>query len=143
VTTSPALLDLADLPPGTLAVGWATVDLDRAAANLHDLLAEGADFAEAPSSAALGARCRRGQGSPAVGGLTVVLLEPATEGRLAASLARHGEGWVASWEPAAAWGRADTPGPTRPGPLGPERLLPEGPVAGPYRLLVSTATIGA
>ena len=30
-------------------------------------------------------------------GPAIVLLEPSTEGRLAATLARHGEGWCATW----------------------------------------------
>jgi hypothetical protein len=121
---------------GALAIGWATVELDRAAMELGHLLAPGTTFEEAPSSAILGGRCRIGSaaGTP---GVRIVLLEPDTEGRLAAALARAGEGWKATWvqDPGI------DPGPrqvsrARPGPLGRERLLLGGPLAGPYRLFV-------
>ena len=91
-------------------------------------------------------------------------LEPATEGRLAATLARHGEGWVATWfaaaddeDDAAAGAVSLSAGvdpfveddafsrpmrsAVRAGPLGPERLLLDGPVTGPHRLVVRPATI--
>jgi len=78
---SPAERPLSAERPTFLGVGWATVDLDRAAAG----------FAHPPEPLAddrlLGARCRLVAGQPAL-----VLLEPINEGRLAASLARWGEG---------------------------------------------------
>jgi hypothetical protein len=130
------------LPPppaaeGSVAVGWATVELDRAAEELARWLGRGEIFADAPSSSLLGARCRIGRSGAA--GPWIVLLEPSTEGRLAASLARTGEGWVAVWT-------ADPPdagrwSAERPGPLGAERLALGGPVEGPHRLLVRVATI--
>ena len=119
-----------------VAIGWATVELDRAAAELSHLLTPGTTFEEAPSSVVLGARCRIGSvaGTP---GLRVVLLEPDTEGRLAAALARAGEGWRATWVLDSGVGhgprRASV---ARPGPLGTERLLLGGALAGPYRLFV-------
>jgi hypothetical protein len=121
---------------GALAIGWATVELDRAAVELAQLLAPGTTFEEAPSSVILGARCRISSvaGTP---GLRVVLLEPDTEGRLAAALARAGEGWRATW--VADPGARPRPGQSsgaRPGPLGTERLLLGAPLAGPYRLFV-------
>ncbi len=121
---------------GALAVGWATVELDRAARELAHLLASGATFVEAPSSDILGARCRIGSAAQTPG-LRIVLLEPETEGRLAATLARTGEGWRATWilDPDAGPRPRHVSG-ARPGPLGRERLLLGGPVAGPYRLLV-------
>jgi len=67
--------------PILLGVGWATVDLDRAAAQL------GAPPGRIADDRLLGARCMVVPGSPAL-----LLLEPATEGRIAASLARWGEG---------------------------------------------------
>ncbi len=122
---------------GALAVGWATVELDRAAAELGHLLVPGSRFVEAPSSGILGARCRIGTAAAGSPGLRIVLLEPDTEGRLAAALARAGEGWRATWilDP------GDGPRPrqvsvARPGPLGTERLLLGGPLAGPHRLFV-------
>ena len=92
---------------------------------------------DAPSSEALGARCRVGPGA-AEGGVRIVLLEPETEGRLSATLARHGEGWVATWV------AAPIPPPSavaqlsgaRTGPFGEERLVLGGPVSGPHRLVV-------
>lgn len=123
------------------AVGWATVELDRAALELSHLLRRGATFAAAPSSVVLGARCRVGPAA-ADGTLRIVLLEPDTEGRLAATLARHGEGWRVTWQvgPGPATGVGRAPGTAlsaaRPGPLGPERLLLRSQLEPPHRLLV-------
>jgi hypothetical protein len=69
-----------------VAVGWATVDAERT-------LAEWGTDAELSPDAdlertSLGARAWLVD--PA--GLAIVVLEPSTEGRLAAALARHGEG---------------------------------------------------
>lgn len=126
-----------------LAMGWATVELDRAALELATLLAPGARFEAVPDCAILGARCRAARaGDPAAAGAPlVILLEPSTEGRLAATLARHGEGWWARWEP-----DEDDEASTSPfltGPLGPERLVAGDPIFGPHRLLVRAATIGS
>ena len=98
-----------------IGVGWATVDLDRAATELaRDLGIVPEDFVGAPESAALGARCRIAPG--ALGGdVTLVLLEPSTEGRLAGHLARHDEGPAVVWE-------VGQPAAMTPGPLGPELL---------------------
>ena len=63
-----------------VALGWVTVEIDRLAAE-HGLVA----IPVGPDRL-LGARCA------AVEGTAVVLLEPDTEGRVAASLARGGEG---------------------------------------------------
>lgn len=133
----PASLD------GAIALGWATVELDRAAEELGGLLPPWGAFVDAPPSVALGARCRVAavaSGDPSVGSATrVVLLEPTTEGRIAASLARHGEGWAAGWFAAlpgvTAWSAA------RPGPLGMERLARDGPWAGPHRVWLDGDTI--
>ena len=126
---------LPDVGSGTLAVGWATVELDRAALELAHLLAPDAAFRDAPPSVLLGARCRI---APAAAPATVriVLLEPDTEGRLAATLARSGEGWVATWEvePSVIGGAGISA--ARPGPLGLERLGLEGGPAGTHRLFV-------
>ena len=133
---------LPDEAPGALGVGWATVDLDRAARELAHLLVPGCGFAEAPSSVLLGARCRVGPAA-ADAALRIVLLEPDSEGRLAATLARAGEGWAATWTV-----RRPVPtrrlDPSRPaalsaprqGPLGRERLLLDGQRPAPHRLLV-------
>lgn len=73
-------------PIDGLAVGWGTVDLERAA------LGQGSDrpTAPLPDDELLGARCL--SVGPTADDLPIVLLEPNTEARLAASLARHGEG---------------------------------------------------
>ncbi len=132
--------------PARLAVGWATVELDRAALELATLLKPGGRFEPASDCAILGARCRVGRaGDPAVAGApVVVLLEPSTEGRLAATLARRGEGWWATWEPDEDDGDDEEPASVvLPGPIGPERLRAGGSVYGPHRLMVRAATIGS
>ncbi len=128
-----------------LAVGWATVELERAARELGT--AFDLEFVEAPGSIHLGCACRRSVAT--VDGVHVVLLEPITEGRLAVTLARHGEGLAAAWirdDPMRAattrsgsGGRATSA--ARPGPFGTERLVLGGPVSGPHHLLVQGATI--
>jgi len=125
----------------SIARGWATVDLDRAASELAGLLRPGAAFEPVARSEVLGASCRRGIAHD--GSHWILLLEPDTEGRLAAFLARHGEGWAASWlADDAADSPADPASPApRPGPLGPESLEPGGAAAGPFRLRVPPATI--
>jgi hypothetical protein len=81
-----------------IALGWATVDTERGATEL----AEHGPFERAADETILGARCV--VGSPAPGGIRLAVLEPNTEGRLAATLARHDEGpavlWVAGTPPA-------------------------------------------
>jgi len=141
----------ADAPPEPAArlhaLGWATVELDRAERQLSaDLsLAPGA-FIEAPDSGVLGARCRVALDA-VPGGVTLVILEPATEGRLSAALARHGEGPLAAWYVLDAGSDAAMPPSTmapagqlapasRAGPFGPERIASDGAIHGLRRLLV-------
>lgn len=127
-----------------IAVGWATVELDRAAAELADRLVPGTSFRAAPDCVHLGAACRVGAlAEPIDGASVVVILEPSTEGRLAVTLARHDEGWCATWtDQAGLDAAADTQrSASRPGPFGPERLILGGPLHGPHRLLVVPATI--
>ena len=107
-----------------LAIGLATVELERAVATLN---AQQPDlrFTPAADDELLGGRCLVAAVAADEGiGSRVVLLEPSTEGLLAASLARHGEG------PAAVYGLLDADGPgerllsTRAqGPLGWGRLV--------------------
>src|SRR3954452_16934611 len=128
--------------------GWATVELDRAEEEVRkvlvaellfrDVAAAELLFRHTPRSALLGARCRRARTPD---GEWIVLLEPDTEGRLAAFLARHGEGWAATWDtagppPSRVGGRSGVRG-----PLGPELLAHGQPVDGPFRLVLTTATI--
>jgi len=137
-----AALDGHALPTGASrlhAIGWATVDLDRAVEELAGELGISiAALGEAPGSPALGARCRVAVGA-LPHGLSLAVLEPRTEGRLAASLARFGEGPAAVWYVALEDGGAGT-SPARPGPFGPERLVPGDPVHGPHRLLIAPGT---
>lgn len=146
------LAQLAGVRP--VAVGWATVELERAERELCAALGLSADdFDPAASSIALGARCRI---APGVLGdaLALALLEPETEGRLAATLARLGEGPAVVWLVAEgreardavaatdeAWATLRSSGvitaAVRPGPLGPERLVLGGPIHGPHHLLVA------
>jgi hypothetical protein len=118
-----------------VGVGWATVDLERAEASF------GLAFEDATDDAALGARCRIA-GMP--DGTRLVLLEPSTEGRLAESLARRGEGPVAVWFDDPLVTGIDPATPTA-GPFGPERLVPGGARHEPHLFLVERppATINA
>lgn len=131
----------------TLALGWATVELDRAAVDLGAALRLPSDrFADVEASLLLGARCRVARGALA-DGISLVLLEPVTEGRLAAKLARFGEGPAAVWlavadvsDAVAVLGASGAHTSTgRAGPFGAERLIVDGPIHGPHRLLVERA----
>ena len=125
-----------------IAHGWATVELARAQGELSAREPIG-EFEDAVRCSWLGARCRRARvgDSDAEAGTWVVVLEPDTEGRLAAFLARHGEGWAVTWSTDADGSRTARAA-SRPGPLGPEILIQSQPMSGPFRLLVPTATIG-
>jgi ribosomal protein S18 acetylase RimI-like enzyme len=72
-----------------VAIGWATVDRERAALEWQPLA-----FRPAPDDETLGAYVWRARLDD---GTALLLLEPSTEGRLAAALARRGEGPVAIW----------------------------------------------
>jgi hypothetical protein len=133
-----------------VAVGWATIDFDRAIADLSvELALPPGAFAAAADDVALGARCLVASGALAGsrGPLDLVLLEPSTEGRLAATLARSDEGPAAAWLatddlPGAtlAWRRAGTTvAAPRDGPLGRASLLLDTPIHGPHRFLVQRA----
>jgi len=122
-------------------IGWATVELDRAE---RELARAGSRPAVPVTTATLddevlGARCRlieTAQGEP------LVLLEPSTEGPLAAALVRHGEGQVARYllADAAAVDRLRASGLTlsaeASGPLGRQRRVLGGPRWGPFVLVV-------
>jgi hypothetical protein len=146
-----AAASLSSLDARAVAIGWATVELDRATEELAAALGLDSDasFRVAPRSDTLGATARIATGVLPGGG-SLVALEPDTEGRLAASLARHDEGPVAIWlsvlpaaEPAVdashAANRAVSP--ERDGPFGRERLIVGDPVDPPgrHRLLVARA----
>jgi hypothetical protein len=124
-----------------VAVGWATVDLDRAT---HEYLASGdtAVMAHGFTDELLGARGRRSAPASTTG---VILLEPRTEGLLAAALARRDEGPAVLYlapvhgELGQSLDRLATAGiRTRrgDGPFGAAALVLGRPVAGPQLILV-------
>ncbi len=120
-----------------LAIGWATVDLDRSAAAFA--AGHGLCFSPGSDERLLGATVRRSAGRTP----DLLLLEPNTEGRLARLLARHGEG------PAAIYVQVSDPDRLvglklreGDGPLGPARLILGGQPAGPFLILVGNAPAG-
>jgi hypothetical protein len=127
-----------DAAPDLLAVGWATVESDRAASEFPM-----AAFGAVPDDPHLGAFARR-----SIGDARLILLEPNTEGRLSATLARWGEGPVALYlavrgaDPRSRGdGGAGSVGTgvvsaVRDGPLGPSAILLGGPITGPHVILV-------
>jgi hypothetical protein len=121
------------------AIGWATVEHERAERELDELLGRGAPvgaggasgsaWAALPRHPVLGARAWLRQGSGGGGEPALVVLEPDSEGRLAASLARFGEGVAAIY--------------LGEGPLGPGRLVPGGASWGPHAILLGWSAEGA
>jgi len=138
-----------------VGIGWATVDLDRAAAELGTLLDVPADaWTAASRDQLLGAAALLGPPlGPDAGGPRLLLLEPDTEGRLAASLARHGERVAAvyvvealdeSGASAKSVAGDAQEAPARsvaaPGPLGQGRLILGGASSGPHVVVLEAAT---
>lgn len=75
-------------------VGWATVDAERAFGELATLFSGAAMWVAQERQGLLGAKVWH-RAPPPDGGVELFVLEPDTEGRLAAFLARHGEGVAA------------------------------------------------
>ena len=122
------------------ALGWATVELDRAEAELDPWLGPAPAGPREHHDPILGARVRlrAGAGLP---GTWTALVEPSTEGRTAAALARDGEGPFALYlRPAgglAEWlarDRAGSVAATAAGPFGPQVLV-HGGFTGPQMLI--------
>lgn len=126
-------------------IGWATVDAERAANELrHVLKLPAVEAVAMPAEGPLGARCLRLERDG--DGPALVLLQPTTEGRLAAALARRGEGVAVAW---VALGLDDTRLLARAnlgglilsavgrGPFGTERLVLGGPAWGPHLVLTA------
>jgi hypothetical protein len=130
--------------PRSEIVGWATVDLERAG---NELAAGRSIVVESrPRDPHLGASCRLFDLGDAG---RLLLLEPDTEGRLAASLARFGEAAAVTYlvaDPGAA-ARARTAGfvlsAEAEGPFGPQRLVVGGPAWGPHLVVVLAPTPAA
>lgn len=106
-------------------IGWATVEAERAFVELDSLFTSaeaGASWAPVERDQVLGARVwqREAAGSPAAPWL--VLLEPDTEGRIAAALARFGEGVAVMY--------------LGTGTLRPGRLVRGGPAWGPHLVIL-------
>ncbi|MEO8462894.1 MAG: hypothetical protein ABI555_06760 [Chloroflexota bacterium] len=131
--------------PRAIVAGWATVDLDRAQTELAAPSGLHAVPADAPPDPHLGAHARTlgrddGSDSPAP---ALILLEPSTEGLLAAALARHGEGYVALYLLADSGAAERVRGAgfsvtgERSGPLGPQRLVRTSSRFGPFVVLVT------
>ena len=136
-----------DAPLVLVGVAWSTVELDRAEQELDPWLFPAdrslgdGDARPDPHLGAL-TRLRRGASLP---GDTLVLAEPNTEGRLAGSLARDGEGPCAlylrpagglgDWA-AAARERGVQLSARRRGPLGSAVLLLGRSLAGPHLMVV-------
>lgn len=120
--------------------GWATVELDRAEAEVAAACSPRGDHRVEPADdeRVLGARCRLLRFGD---DRAIVLLEPSTEGRLAAALARYGEGSLALYllvdagAPERARRAGFTLGSRGRGPFGPERLVIAGPRDGPFLIL--------
>jgi hypothetical protein len=118
-----------------VAVGWATVDLDRTIEALAAELGVPPEaFVATDDSQAIGGT---GRAAPSVlaGGRSLAVVEPVTEGMLAGTLARWDEGprivWIETDDGGAAQG-----GPVLAGPFGPERLVAGQPADGLLRLVV-------
>jgi hypothetical protein len=126
---------------------WATVDLERTLAELgiEGLAASAA--AVARPDPLLGARVLIVPAGP--DGPRRAFAEPTTEGRLAATLARHGEGpvgrYVVVGDLDAARARATAAGipvsRIEAGPFGPSMLVLIGPVSGPHLILCDPAAV--
>ena len=136
---------VAAVRPSATVGGWATVELDRAEVEVGAALAgrAGAPRAEQrPDDALLGARCRMLRFP---GDRDVLLLEPSTEGRVAASLVRFDEGTVVLYlivdsdAPARARAAGFDLSHEADGPLGRERLVAGGAAWGPHLVLAGLA----
>lgn len=128
----PGLLTEADR---IVALAWGTIDLDRT------IGAVALPFTPASGDDLLGATAARAR----VRGIDVLVEEPRTEGRLAAFLARFGEGICAVYlkRPRVASEEAATSGRSRPvasTPLGrPARLLSPARSWGPFGIVLDPA----
>jgi hypothetical protein len=135
----------------TVAEIWATVDLEGALRELGrgSNLAGEAAAESAVTDPHLGARVALIAGGA---GELLALAEPTTEGRLAASLARRGEGPAGRYASLpdgdtleAYRRRAHASGLTisrvQPGPFGPSVLVAGGPLAGPHLIVVERRSL--
>jgi hypothetical protein len=151
IGTARQVVDRLAGPEARRVTGWATVDLDRAE---RDLVAAFGSSVPGPARAVpddtlLGACCRLA--TFGVEGHEILLLEPATEGRIAASLARFGEGPIAVYVVVSARRFDDLLRDLRgaglvlsaeaAGPFGRQRLVAGGPAWGAHLLIAEQAPI--
>ena len=141
VATDRAVEDVVGTGAVTVATLWATVDLGRTLADL------GREASELGVDTLLGARVVVVRSGPP-GDPPLAVAEPTTEGRLAATLARHGEGPAGRYVAVAdgldrARSRAASSGVAvsrvEPGPFGPAILVLLAPVTGPHLILCEPA----
>ncbi len=125
-------------------IGWGTVELERAARELGaELGIDSGAWVPTPRDALLGARGWSAL-APAGEGPAIVLLEPDTEGRLAATLVRFAEGVAALYlrrpvagAPAPVLASSEVrESPLAQSALGPARVVLGGPAWGPHVLLL-------
>jgi hypothetical protein len=126
-----------------VGIGWATVELERAADELLDAFTDAGlpepDWQPAPRETLLGASAWV---TPADGARpAIVLLEPDTEGRLSATLARFGEGVAAVYLQRTGDQATDSArlGRSSPGPLGTSRMVLAGRTWGPHVIVFEHA----
>ena len=136
--------------PAILARLWATVDTERTVAGLGASAPGRAAPRRLPDDPLIGAAVTLlapPSGDPDA--IPIAVVEPNTEGRLAATLARHGEGDAGRYVAAPAGlravrARAASLGirvsRTEAGPFGPSLLVLEWPVGGPHLLVVDRPT---
>jgi len=123
-----------------VGIGWATVELERAAEQFWDAFMNAGlpdpQWEPATREGLLGAAAWFEPGD--AGRPAIVLLEPDTESRLAATLARFGEGVAAVYlQPAGDQGvESSRVGRPSPGPLGTSRIVLAGPTWGPHAIVV-------
>lgn len=114
---------LGDVPLAGL--GWATVEAERAFAeldSLHTSVDAGASWTPLERDPALGARAWLRAMTTSPGSPWLVVLEADTEGRIAASLARYGEGVAVIY--------------LGEGAIRPGRLVRGGPAWGPHVVIL-------
>jgi hypothetical protein len=117
-----------------IGLGWATVDRERAAGDLALALPDLAPFEPAAPEQILGADCLLGRPAP----IRLAILEPITEWRLAATLARQDEGPAVLWVTGEPPARVTLSTPSD-GPFGRERLVLGGRLGGSHLLVVELA----
>lgn len=119
---------LAGLP--IVGLGWATVETERAVDELASVLGDPSAWTPQERDVLLGAKVLRRDPAPE-DGRELYVLEPDTEGRLAAFLARFGEGVGAAYLGAA----GGSPDPVSADRVSADLVVPVSPRWGPYAVV--------